>query len=207
MIGLLGKKLGMTRIFSETGQDIPVTVLEVGPCVVTAVRTADEHGYNAVQLAFESVPERKLNKPRLGVFKKLGLQPFRYLREFRSDVDPSEMFKVGDAIKADFFKVGDRVHVTGVSKGKGFQGVVKRHGFGGGPKTHGQSDRLRAPGSLGQSSFPSRVFKGLRMAGRMGNERVTVRNLRVVKVDVENNIVMVRGAVPGGKNGLIRICK
>ena len=207
MNGLLGRKLGMTRIFSESGQDIPVTVLEVGPCVVTAIRTADADGYNAIQLAYDEIPERKLNKPRAGFFKKHGLKTYRYLREFRGNSDPSAEFKIGDEIKADFFKEGDLVKVTGISKGKGFQGVVKRHGFGGGPKTHGQSDRYRAPGSLGQSSYPSRVFKGLRMAGRMGDERVTVRNLQVVRVDADNNIIMVKGAVPGAKNGLIRISK
>ncbi len=206
MSGIIGKKLGMTRIFAENGDSIPVTVIEAGPCYVTAVRTREKNGYEALQLAFEEVKEKSLNKPQLGVFKKLELKPHRYLKEFR-DFEDIENYKPGDEIRVDIFKVGDRVKVTGKSKGKGFQGVVKRHGFGGGPRTHGQSDRWRAPGSIGQASFPSRVFKGLRMAGRMGNDRVTVRNLEVVKVDPENNILMVKGAVPGARNGLVYITK
>lgn len=206
MAGMIGKKLGMTRIFSESGDSIPVTVIQAGPCYVTAIRTKEKNGYEAVQLGFEEVPERKLNKPRLGVFKKLNLKPLRYLKEFRNFENVSE-YEPGQEIKVDIFQVGDRVKVTGQSKGKGFQGVVKRHGFGGGPKTHGQSDRWRAPGSVGQASFPSRVFKGLRMAGRTGNQRVTVRNLEVVRVDAENHILMVKGAVPGARNGLVYITK
>ncbi len=206
MAGMIGKKLGMTRIFSESGDSIPVTVIQAGPCYVTAIRTKEKNGYEAIQLGFEEVPERKLNKPRLGVFKKLNLKPLRYLKEFRNFENVSE-YEPGQEIKVDIFQVGDRVKVTGQSKGKGFQGVVKRHGFGGGPKTHGQSDRWRAPGSVGQASFPSRVFKGLRMAGRTGNQRVTVRNLEVVRVDAENHILMVKGAVPGARNGLVYITK
>ncbi len=206
MAGMIGKKLGMTRVFSESGDSIPVTVIQAGPCYVTAIRTKEKNGYEAVQLGFEEVPERKLNKPRLGVFKKLNLKPLRYLKEFRNFENVSE-YEPGQEIKVDIFQVGDRVKVTGQSKGKGFQGVVKRHGFGGGPKTHGQSDRWRAPGSVGQASFPSRVFKGLRMAGRTGNQRVTVRNLEVVRVDAENHILMVKGAVPGARNGLVYITK
>lgn len=207
MNGLLGKKLGMTRIFSESGTDIPVTVLQVGPCVVTALRSSESSGYDAVQIGFEEIPERKLKKPFLGQFKKHNLNTFRYVREFRSSPDQVVDYKIGDEIKADFFTEGEIVKISGISKGKGFQGTVKRHGFGGGPKSHGQSDRLRAPGSVGQSSYPSRVLKGLKMSGRMGDEKITVRNLRVVKVDVENNVLMVRGAVPGAKNGLVRILK
>ncbi len=206
MAGMIGKKLGMTRVFSESGDSIPVTVIQAGPCYVTAIRTKEKNGYEAIQLGFEEVPERKLNKPRLGVFKKLNLKPLRYLKEFRNFENVSE-YEPGQEIKVDIFQVGDRVKVTGQSKGKGFQGVVKRHGFGGGPKTHGQSDRWRAPGSVGQASFPSRVFKGLRMAGRTGNQRVTVRNLEVVRVDAENHILMVKGAVPGARNGLVYITK
>jgi large subunit ribosomal protein L3 len=207
MNGLLGKKLGMSRIFSEAGEDFPVTVLQVGPCYITALRNNQSSGYDAVQLGFEEIPERKVKKPILGQFKKHNLNTFRYLREFRSTPEQVAVYNVGDEIKVDFFAEGEVVKVSGISKGKGFQGTVKRHGFGGGPKTHGQSDRLRAPGSIGQSSYPSRVFKGLKMAGRMGNEKVTVRNLRIIKVDVENNVLIVRGAVPGAKNGLVRISK
>ncbi|MDQ7054009.1 MAG: 50S ribosomal protein L3 [candidate division KSB1 bacterium] len=206
MAGMIGRKLGMTRVFSESGDSIPVTVIQAGPCYVTAIRTKENNGYESVQLGYEEVPERKLNKPRLGVFKKLNLKPLRYLKEFRNFDNIAEL-EPGQEIKVDIFQVGDRVKVTGISKGKGFQGVVKRHGFGGGPKTHGQSDRWRAPGSVGQASYPSRVFKGLRMAGRTGNDRVTVRNLEVVRVDVENHILMVKGAVPGARNGLVYITK
>jgi len=206
MSGLIGKKLGMTRIFTENGDNVPVTVIEAGPCYVTAVKTKETHRYDALQLAFGEIREKLVNKPMMGQFKKLGLKPLRYLKEFRTFENVSE-YKPGDEIKVDVFAPGDRVRVTSKSKGKGFQGVVKRHGFGGGPKTHGQSDRFRAPGSIGQSSYPSRVLKGLRMAGRMGNERVSVRNLEVVKVDPENNILMVKGAVPGGKNAVVYITK
>lgn len=207
MNGLLGKKIGMARIFSESGEDIPVTVLQVGPCYVTGLCSNESGGYDAVQVGFEEIPERKANKPVLGQFKKNKLNTFRYLKEFRSTTDQLSNYNIGDELKVDFFTEGELVKVTGISKGKGFQGTVKRHGFGGGPKTHGQSDRLRAPGSIGQSSYPSRVFKGIKMPGRMGNERITVSNLRVVRVDVENNILMVNGAVPGAKNGLVRISR
>lgn len=207
MNGLIGKKLGMTRIFTEAGEAIPVTVLHVGPCVVTAIRNQESAGYDAVQIGYEEVSEKKLTKPVLGQFRKNKLKPYRYVREFRSTPELVANYNVGDEVKADFFEEGEFVDVTGISKGKGFQGVVKRYGFGGGPKTHGQSDRLRAPGSLGQSSYPSRVFKGVKMPGRMGNDKITVQNLRVVKVDVENNIIMVGGAVPGAKNSLVRILK
>lgn len=206
MSGIIGKKLGMTRIFTESGESIPVTVIEAGPCYVAAVRTKEKNGYEALQLGFEKVSKKKLNKPRLGFFEKNNLEPVRYLKEFRNFDNPTE-YKPGDEIKVDIFQVGDRVKVTAKSKGKGFQGVVKRHGFGGGPKTHGQSDRWRAPGSIGQASYPARVLKGLKMAGRMGNARVTISNLEVVKVDPENNVLMVKGAVPGGSNGLVYITK
>ncbi|RMD95855.1 MAG: 50S ribosomal protein L3 [Calditrichaeota bacterium] len=206
MSGIIGKKLGMTRIFTESGESVPVTVIEAGPCYVAAVRTKEKNGYEALQLGFEKVSKKKLNKPRLGFFEKNKLEPVRYLKEFRNFDNPTE-YKPGDEIKVDIFQVGDRVKVTAKSKGKGFQGVVKRHGFGGGPKTHGQSDRWRAPGSIGQASYPARVLKGLKMAGRMGNARVTISNLEVVKVDPENNVLMVKGAVPGGSNGLVYITK
>jgi large subunit ribosomal protein L3 len=205
MSGLIGKKLGMTRIFDEKGNDVQVSVIQTGPCYVTEIRTKDTHGYDALQLGFEEKREKSVKKPERGHFAKSGVKPTRVLREFRTfDVG---QFKLGDAIKADVFQVGEKVRVIGVSKGKGFQGVVKRHHFGGGPVSHGQSDRMRAPGSLGGSSYPSRVLKGLRMAGRLGGERVTVRNIKIVRVDAENNIVMVRGAIPGAKNGMVVIQK
>lgn len=195
----------MTRIFDEKGNEVQVSVIQTGPCYVTEIRTKDRHGYDALQLGFEEKRDKSVKKPERGHFAKSGVKPMRLLREFRT-YDVSQ-FKLGDAIKADIFQVGDKVKVSGISKGKGFQGVVKRHHFGGGPVTHGQSDRTRAPGSLGGSSYPSRVLKGLRMAGRMGGDRVTVRNMKVVRVDVENNIVMVRGGIPGAKNGMVVIQK
>ncbi len=196
----------MTRVFTENGEAIPVTVIQAGPCYVTAVRSIEKNGYEAVQLGYGEVTEKALNKPKLGLFKKLNIRPLRYLKEFRYFPELSSV-KPGDELRVDVFEVGDYVKVSGKSKGKGFQGVVKRHGFGGGPKTHGQSDRLRAPGSIGQSSYPSRVLKGTRMAGRTGNKNVSVTNLEIVKVDPENNILMVRGAVPGARNGIVYITK
>jgi large subunit ribosomal protein L3 len=206
MSGLIGKKLGMTRIFDERGKSVPVTVIQTGPCYVTEVRTKEKHGYDALQLGFEEKREKSVKQPERGHFEKAGVKPMRYLREFRT-FDKIESFKPGDVIKADIFQGADTVKVSGVSKGKGFQGVVKRHHFNGGPQTHGQSDRWRAPGSVGSSSYPSRVLKGLRMAGRMGGDRVTVRNLKVIRVDAENNVVMVRGGVPGGPNGMVIISR
>jgi large subunit ribosomal protein L3 len=195
----------MTSVFDERGNSVPVTVIQTGPCYVTEIRTTEKHGYDALQLGFEEKRDKSVKKPERGHFAKAGIKPMRYLREVRT-FDVSQ-FKPGDVVKVDIFQVGDLVKVTGISKGKGFQGVVKRHHFGGGSATHGQSDRTRAPGSLGGSSYPSRVFKGLRMAGRMGNDRVTIRHLRVVRVEAENNILMVRGAVPGARNGVVLIQK
>ncbi|NOZ55576.1 MAG: 50S ribosomal protein L3 [Calditrichaeota bacterium] len=206
MIGIIGRKLGMTRIFGERGKAIPVTVIEAGPCYVTQVKTEDTDGYNAVQLGFDETKEKRVTKPVLGHLKKAGVKPLRVLREFR-DFELEGELQLGQEIRVDIFKEGDKVSVTGFTKGRGFAGVVKRHGFGGGPKTHGQSDRWRAPGSIGQSSFPSRVLKGLRMAGRMGNTRVTVKNLEVVKVDPENNLLVIKGAVPGAIKGIVTIRK
>lgn len=205
MLSILGKKIGMSQMFDEAGNSHAVTIIEAGPCVVTQVKTVETDGYNAVQVGFGSKKEKHTSKPVMGHLKKSQSKPFRYLRELR-DFHQTEL-KPGDEIKVDIFKPGDKVHVTGISKGRGFAGVVKRHNFGGGPTTHGQSDRLRAPGSLGQSSFPSRVFKGLRMAGRMGGQKTTLRNLRIMKVDAENNILVVRGAVPGANNELVLIRK
>ena len=203
MVGILGKKLGMTQIFSEDGLAIPVTIVEAGPCKVVQVKTLENDGYSAVQLGFEKKPERLVNKPVMGHFRKHKVEPFRFLREFRDF--PEEYCEVGKEVTVEVFEEGNIVKVTGISKGKGFQGVVKRHGFGGGPRTHGQSDRLRAPGSIGASAFPSRVIKGLRMAGRMGGKQVTVKGLTIVKIDKENNLLFIKGAVPGARNSLLII--
>ena len=203
MKGLLGKKVGMTQIFDDNGVVVPVTLIEAGPCYVTQKKTEDKDGYNAIQLGFGATRDNGLNKPMAGHLKKANAPNIKYLREFRVS-DPGE-YEEGQTIDVSIFQVGDRVDVTGTSKGKGFAGVVKRHHFRGGPKTHGQSDRWRAPGSIGAGSTPGRVFKGMRMAGKMGSERVTVQNLKVALVDPDKNILAVRGAIPGGKNGLIII--
>jgi large subunit ribosomal protein L3 len=206
MSGLLGKKLGMTNIFDEKGNSISVTVIEAGPCTVTQVKTKDRDGYDAYQIGFGQKPERLVNKPLKGHFTKSGVKPPVILREFKG-FDTSS-FKLGEVITVDrVFSIGDRVSVSGTSKGKGFQGVVKRHHFGGGPVTHGQSDRTRAPGSVGSSSYPSRSFKGLRMAGRMGGKRSTVKNLKVVRIISDSNLLLVEGSVPGPTNGYVEITK
>jgi len=199
--GIIGRKLGMGQIFGDNGEAEAVTAIEAGPCTVTQVKTTAEEGYNAAQLGFGEA--KRLNSPQRGHLKGLG--QFRYLREFR--VADTEATKVGDRVDVGLFKQGDLVDITGVSKGKGFAGVVKRHHFAGGPKTHGQSDRHRAPGSIGATTSPGRVFKGMRMAGHMGNSRVTVRHLEVYKADPERNLLLVKGAVPGAKNGLLLIKK
>lgn len=206
MNGILGRKMGMTRVFDDQGRNIPVTVIQAGPCTVTQIKNSEKDGYVSVQVGFEDKKEKHSNKPETGHFARADVKPMRFLREFKIAGDEQELH-LGDQIKVDIFTVGETVKVTGWSKGKGFQGVVRRHKFSGGPKTHGQSDRLRAPGSLGQSSYPSRVFKGLKMAGRMGNEKVTVRNLRVVRVDPDNNVIMIKGGVPGPNSGLVIINK
>jgi large subunit ribosomal protein L3 len=200
---ILGKKVGMTQIFDENGEVIPVTVIEAGPCYVTQKKTTEKNGYNAIQLGFGEVSEKRLTQPEAGHLKKSGAPSVKYLREF--EVADPETYEDGQKIDAAVFEVGDRVDVIGTSKGKGFAGAVKRHGFGGGPKTHGQSDRWRATGSVGAGSTPGRIFKGKRMPGRMGNERVTVQNLKVVLVDADKNLLAVRGSVPGAKNGLVII--
>jgi len=206
MPALIGKKLGMTNIFDNDGKIIPVTIVQAGPCTVVNVRTLEKNGYEAVQLGYEKVKESKLNKPLLGYFNKLGVEPVRILKEFRNI--KSSDYKIGDVINVETFAEGDKVNVKGVSKGKGFQGVMKRHGFGGvGGTTHGQSDRLRAPGSIGASSYPSRVFKGQRMAGRTGCDNITVRNLQIVKIDKENNLLFIKGAIPGHNNSIVEIIK
>jgi large subunit ribosomal protein L3 len=200
--GLLGRKIGMTQVFGPTGEVIAVTVLEVGPCVVTQIRTKDTDGYEAVQIGFGNVRPKSLTKPEKGHLAGAG-RLVRYLREFKAD--GLDDIKVGQELSADIFTPGQLVDVTGTSKGRGFQGVVKRHGFRGGPRTHGQSDRLRAPGSIGAGTDPGHVWKGTRMAGRMGNRRVTTQNIQVVEVLSDRNIVLVRGSVPGAKNGLVFI--
>lgn len=205
MSGLIGKKIGMTSIFDENGKNIPCTVIEVGPCVVTQVRTKEVDGYEAFQLGFDDKAEKNANKAELGHFKKAGASVKRKVVEFK---DFENAYNLGDVITVDLFNEGDFVDVQGVSKGKGFQGVVKRHGFGGvGQATHGQHNRLRAPGSIGASSYPSRVFKGMRMAGRMGGVNVTVQNLRVLKVVADKNLLVVKGAVPGHKNSYVIVQK
>jgi large subunit ribosomal protein L3 len=198
---IIGRKLGMTQIFRDNGKAEAVTAVEAGPCVVVQVKTEAKEGYNAAQLGFGKA--KKLKSPQKGHLKELG--EFKYLREFR--LDDTKGVNVGDSVDVSLFQEGDLVDVTGVSKGKGFAGTVKRYGFAGGPKTHGQSDRHRAPGSIGAGASPGRVLKGTRMAGHMGNERVTIRKLEVLKTDPEHNLLLVKGAVPGAKNGLLLIGK
>ena len=206
MPGLIGKKLGMTTLFSEDGQATPVTVIEAGPCEIISVRTNEKDKYEALQLGFGSKKEKHLKKPQLDYYKKANVAPPAVVKEFKNYAVAD--YKIGDKLTVEIFEVGDKLKVTGMTKGKGFQGVMKRHGFGGvGGTTHGQSDRLRAPGSIGQSSYPSRVFKGQRMAGRTGHKQFTVRNLKVMKIMPEKNILMVKGAVPGSINTIVEINK
>ena len=203
MSGLIGRKIGMTSIFDENGKNIPCTVLEAGPCVVTQVRTEEVDGYKALQLGFDDKAEKRANKAETGHYKKAGTSPKKKVVEFHGFEGE---YKLGDTVGVDLFQEGEFVDVVGTSKGKGFQGVVKRHGFGGvGQATHGQHNRLRAPGSIGAASYPSKVVKGLRMAGRMGGDRVTVQNLRVLKVVPEKNLLVVKGCVPGHKNAYVTI--
>ena len=197
--GFLGKKIGMTQIFRDNGMVVPVTLIEAGPCVVTQVKTKETDGYEAVQLGFGEVKRR--NKPLTGHLKNSRLS--RYLREVHAD-DPAE-FTVGQTVSVGIFEAGEKVDVIGKSKGRGFAGVMKRHGFAGGPRTHGQSDRARAPGSIGGGTTPGKVYKGMKMAGHMGDRRITVKGLEVVGVDTDRNILMVKGGVPGAPNGLLHI--
>lgn len=214
---ILGRKLGMTQVFRENGSVVPVTVIQAGPCFVTAIRTVARDGYDAVQVAYEQAeayhkpdrqraprkrPGKQLNSPQYGYLKKRNLPALRYLREFR---EPPVGAEVGQSVTVSIFARGEYVDVTGRTKGKGFQGGVKRHGFSGGPKTHGQSDRHRAPGSIGSGTTPGRVFKGTRMAGHMGDVRHTVLSLEVVDVDQENNLLLIKGAVPGADHGLVTV--
>lgn len=204
MSGLIGRKIGMTSIFDENGKNIPCTVIEAGPCVVTQVRTKGVDGYEALQLGFDDKNEKHSTKAATGHFKKAGTVAKKKVVEFKFENE----YNLGDVLTVDVFAEGEFVDVQGTSKGKGFQGVVKRHGFGGvGQATHGQHNRLRAPGSVGASSYPSRVFKGMRMAGRMGTDKVTVQNLRVLKVVADKNLLVVKGCVPGHNNSYVIIQK
>jgi len=206
MSGIIGKKIGMSNIFGQDGAIIPVTVIQAGPCKVVNIRTKDKNGYEALQLSFGERKDKHTSKPLAGQYKSSGLKPATILKEFRSfNIND---YKIGDEIGANFFVEGERIKVKGKSKGKGFQGVMKRHGFSGvGGTTHGQSDRLRAPGSIGSSSYPSRVFKGMKMAGRMGFENVTISGLKVVKIVPEQNLIFVKGAVPGAINTIVELIK
>ena len=205
MSGLIGKKIGMTSIYDANGKNLPVTVIEAGPCIVTQIRSKDKEGYDAIQLAFEDKKEKHTSKAMVGHLKKAGITPKKVVAEF-TRFEPGHMKQFGDVLKVDIFEEGEFIDVVGTSKGKGFQGVVKRHHFGGvGEATHGQHDRLRAPGSVGASSWPSRVMKGLRMAGRMGGDRVKVTNLQIIKIILEKNLVLVKGAIPGHNGSYVII--
>jgi large subunit ribosomal protein L3 len=205
MSGLIGKKIGMTSLFDDQGMNIPCTVIELGPCVVTQVRTEEVDGYNALQLGFDDKAEKRATNAALGHFKKANTVPKKKVVEFQ---DFEEEYKLGDTLTVDLFQEGEFVDVSGTSKGKGFQGVVKRHGFAGvGQATHGQHNRLRAPGSIGAASYPARVFKGMRMAGQMGTDKIKVQNLKVLKVVADKNLLVVKGAVPGHKNAYVIVEK
>ena len=205
MPGLLGKKIGMTSVFSADGKNVPCTVIEAGPCVVTQIKSVDKDGYAAVQLGFQEAKEKNTSKPMQGHFKKAGTTPKRHLAEF---TDFEKELNLGDTVTVDLFESANYVDVTGTSKGHGFQGVVKRHGFGGvGQTTHGQDDRQRKPGSIGACSYPAKVFKGMRMGGQMGGDRVTTHNLQVLKVIPESNLLLIKGSVPGCKGSILIIKK
>ena len=205
MPGLLGKKIGMTSVFSADGKNVPCTVIEAGPCVVTQVKTVEKDGYAAVQLGFQDAKEKRTTKALMGHFKKAGVAPKKHLAEFK---DFETELNLGDTVNVDLFEGAEFVDVVGTSKGKGFQGVVKRHHFGGvGQSTHGQHNRARKPGSIGACSYPAKVFKGMRMGGQMGNQRVTVQNLRVLNVIPEHNLLLIKGSVPGWKNSIVLIEK
>jgi large subunit ribosomal protein L3 len=205
MPGLIGRKVGMTSVFSADGKNVPCTVIEVGPCVVTQIKSVEKDGYSAVQLGYDEAKEKNTSAPMQGHFKKAGTTPKRHLAEF-TDFDGE--LNLGDTITVDIFADAQYVDVIGTSKGRGFQGVVKRHGFGGvGQSTHGQDDRLRKPGSIGACSYPAKVFKGMRMGGQMGNARVTTHNLQVLKVIPEHNLLLIKGSVPGYKGSIVSVVK
>ena len=206
MSGLLGQKIGMTSVYSEQGELVPVSVIKAGPCKIISIRTKEKDGYSALQLGFGEKKDKRVPKPVLGQFKKNELAPMKVLKEFKFPSEPE--YKIGDEITVNLFAEGEKIKVRSRTKGKGFQGVMRRHGFGGvGGTTHGQSDRLRAPGSIGASSYPSRVFKGQRMAGRMGYENVTIANLKVHKIIPEQNLILIRGSVPGAINTIVELLK
>jgi large subunit ribosomal protein L3 len=203
MSGIIGKKIGMTSVYDDSGRNIPVTVIEAGPCVVTQIKTKQSDGYEAIQVAFDEKKDKHTTKALKGHFAKAGVSPKKIVREF-TRFEVGHQKKVGETLDASIFIEGEYIDVVGTSKGKGFQGVVKRHGFHGvGGQTHGQHNRLRAPGSIGASSWPSRVFKGMRMAGRMGNSRVKMINLQVIKIDKENNLILVKGSIPGANGSYV----
>jgi large subunit ribosomal protein L3 len=205
MSGLIGKKIGMTSLYDEKGNNLACTIIEAGPCVVTQIKNEEKDGYNSVQLGFLDKKERNINKAEVGHFKNAKTTPKSNLFEFKNFENE---LSVGDVLNVDHFNEGEFVDISGISKGKGFQGVVKRHGFAGvGQSTHGQHNRLRAPGSIGAASYPARVFKGMKMAGQMGNEKVTVQNLKVIKVVPEKNLLVIKGCVPGHKNSIVTIRK
>ena len=205
MRGLIGKKIGMTQVYNEEGTMIPVTIVEAGPCTVIQVKSINNDGYESVQVGFGERKAKHVNKPLNGQFKKSGVQPKKVLMEF--NIVPGFNYEQGQEFNVSLFKEGDHVHISGISKGAGFAGVIKRHNFQRQPETHGQTEYLRHPGSIGQASSPSRVFKGMRMAGHKGNKRVTVKNLEIVKVDIENNMLVIKGAVPGANNNIVAITK
>ncbi len=205
MKGILGKKVGMTQVFDESGEVVPVTIIEAGPCFVAQKKTAKQDGYAAIQLGFEEVKPKRLTQPQKGHLRRNNLPPLRHLREIRMSEGVLDEYEEGQKIGIGIFEAGDVVDVIGISKGRGFAGAMKRHGFRGGPKTRGQSDRQRSPGSSGQGTTPGRVFKGKRMPGRMGNQRISAQNLQVVLVDPQRNLLAVKGSVPGARNGLLLI--
>ncbi len=202
--GILGKKIGMTSVFESDGRLVPVTVIKAGPCVITQIKNIETDGYQALQLGFDELDAKKLNKPDAGHFEKSGGKGFSTLREFK--VENTEGYELGQVVDLGMFSVGDKVVVSGISKGRGFQGTVKRHGFGRGPETHGSRNH-RAPGSIGQSAWPARVIKGKRMPGRMGSDRITVKNLKVVDIKPEENVILIKGAIPGSKTGIVELKK
>ncbi|QIK16622.1 50S ribosomal protein L3 [Blattabacterium sp. DPU] len=206
MVGLIGKNIGMTSIFLKNGENVPCTLVQAGPCYIVQIKTIENDGYSSIQLGIDDQKIQKINKSLLNHFKKAGLSPKKKLLEFK--VNKVSDFILGNLINIDFFKEGELVNVKGISKGKGFQGVIKRHNFSGvGERTHGQHNRLRAPGSIGAGSDPSRVFKGKKMAGRMGNKSVTIKNIKILKIDINHNIMILKGAVPGNKNSYLMIQK
>jgi len=205
MVGLIGKKIGMTQVFDENGKVIPVTLIQAGPCSVVQKKVVETDGYTAVQLGFEEVVAKKVKKPLQGHFKKHESKLFRHLKEFRTAED--DQINGGDVLSVDIFKPNEIIKVTGTSKGKGFTGVMKRHKFAGFEQSHGVHESFRGPGSIGQCAQPSRVFKGLKMAGHLGNERVTVKSIKIVKIDLENNLLMLKGAIPGHRNSIVYLTR